>query len=163
MSRRGSRPDAEGARSRPRSEARLTAETYRQDKLYPRVVRAFNSLLLSRDEVGPEDVLVRMGTLTAPHLAAWRNRRIPYLEKVIASNLSQINRVLQLMRFHAHDLSMRTVLRTTRLRFSKSGHPNAEKNWYRHYQIIGSRDKFLKRTLCVQDPPSGSPGRGERP
>ena len=163
MSRHRLSPDVERAREWRRSTTRLTVDTYRQEKLYPTVVRAFNALLLSQDEVGPEAVFVAIGILRKHHLAAWRNRKIPYLEKTIASNLSRINRQLHLMRFHAHDLCMREVLRPTKLRFTKSGHPNAETNWHRHYQIIGPREKFLERKLGVQASSVESPGQADSP
>src|SRR5216684_9083691 len=119
----------------------VTVHTYRQDKYYPRVVRAVANILARSDVVAPVEVLMEMGNLTQKNHEAWSRGHVPYLERVCEGSLSKANRILRLIGFHVHDLHMlprRTVYHqwgqgTTRLlRFSKSGHPDVEKAYATH-------------------------------
>ena len=51
---------------------RVTVDTYRQDKYYPRVVRAVAHILSRSDVVTPVEVLIEMGNLTQKNYEAWR-------------------------------------------------------------------------------------------
>ena len=120
----------------------ITVNTYRKDKYYPRVVRAVGKILARADVVAPSDILIEMGNLSRKNYEAWRKGQIPYLERVFEGSLSKANRILRIIGFHTHDLNM--VPRQTAyhqwgngknriLRFSKSGDPNLEKAYSRHY------------------------------
>jgi hypothetical protein len=76
-----------------------TVETYAADPLYPRIVRAVDAILARGKVVAPVDVLVGMHLLTAKRLEVWRRGRVPYLEKVIVSNLTRLSRLLRILRF----------------------------------------------------------------
>ena len=65
-----------------------------------------------------------------------------YLEAVIHCNLTRLSRLLRILRFHAHDLNLvpsATVYRRwgkgpkQRLRFTKTGDPNLEEAYARHF------------------------------
>jgi len=43
---------------------KVTVDTYREDKYYPRVVRAFAKVLSHSDVVAPVEVLIEMGNLS---------------------------------------------------------------------------------------------------
>jgi len=120
---------------------RVTLKSYRKDKYYPSVVRAVARLLAESDEISPVAVLLEMGNLLPKHHDAWRRGRVPYLERVFQGNLSKANRILRIIGFHAKDLNMAARQRTYRqygkkrlLRFSKSGDPNIEAAYSRHYR-----------------------------
>ena len=124
------------------SSAGVSVHTYRDDKLYPRVVKAARTLLARGKIVAPVDVLVRMGLLEPKRLEDWRLGRVPYLEKVIDCSLTRLSRLLRLLRFHAHDLklvpSVTAYMRwgkgpKRRLRFSKTGAPKVEEAYARHF------------------------------
>ena len=68
------------------SSAGISVDTYRDDKLYPRIVKAARTLLARGKVVAPVDVLIRMGPLEPKRLEDWRLGRVPYLEKVIDCN-----------------------------------------------------------------------------
>jgi hypothetical protein len=119
-----------------------TVDNYRDDPLYPRIVRAVAPLLVHGKVVAPVDVLMGMGILEARHLEDWRFGRVPYLERVIQGNLSRLSRLLRILRFHAHELNL--VPSTTaymrwgkgpkqRLRFTKTGDPRLEEAYSRHF------------------------------
>jgi hypothetical protein len=97
--------DRGAVRSR-RSATAVSVEGYRQDPLYPRVVRAVDAILASGKVVAPVEVLVRMELLAPARLEDWRFGRVPYLERVIAGNLTRLSRLLRILRFHAHDLRL---------------------------------------------------------
>ena len=95
------------------------------------------------------DVLIGMDKLSVQDYENWRRRKVPYLEKVIKINLSQINFLLRSL--HKDSLNGRlrpstTVYKSwgkgekTTLRFSKFGDPNLERAYSTHYV----RDKQKK-------------------
>lgn len=119
-----------------------SVDNYRDDPLYPRIVRAVAPLLERGKVVAPVDVLMGMGILEARHLEDWRFGRVAYLERVIAGNLSRLSRLLRILRFHAHDLNLvpsSTVYMRwgkgakQRLRFTKTGAPRLEAAYSLHF------------------------------
>jgi hypothetical protein len=122
--------------------ARPTLSNYHQDPLYPRIVRALERILARGKVVTPVDVLVEMGLLTRKQVEDWWRGRVPYLDRVIACNLTRLSRLLRILRFHAHDLKL--VPSTTgymrwgkgpkrRLRFTRTGDPKVEEAYARHF------------------------------
>jgi hypothetical protein len=121
---------------------RVTTSNYRQDPLYPRIVRAVAAILAKGKVVAPVDVLVKMSLLTPEQLLDWRRGRIPFLERVIMGNLSRLSRLLRILRFHAHDLKLKPSITVYKrwgkgpkqwLRFSKTGDPKIEEAYSRHF------------------------------
>jgi len=130
----------------------VTVNNYPRDKYYPRVVRAVGKVLARADVVAPLDILIEMCNLSKKNYEAWRKGQVPYLERVIEGSLSKANRILRIIGFHTHDLNI--VPRQTAyhqwgngknriLRFSKSGDPNLEKAYSRHYIWNQSQEKKL--------------------
>jgi len=64
----------------------VSIATYRDDPLYPRVVRSVESILARSRVVAPVDVLVGMGLLAASDLDEWRRGRVLYLERAVHCN-----------------------------------------------------------------------------
>ncbi len=129
---------------------KLTIGTYKKDKLYPRVVKATARILKSADEISPLAVLLEMGNLEPKAHEAWRCGQMPYLERAFQGSLPKANRILRIIGFHAHDLNMAPSQHTYRrkgqkiaLRFSKSGDPNLEKAYARHFRWNQSQEKKL--------------------
>ena len=129
---------------------KVTLNTYRQDKYYPRVVQAVAKVLVRSDVVAPVEVLIEMGNLTQKNFEAWRRGQVPHLERVLAGNLSKANRILRIISFHAHALNMRpsrTVYqqwgkgKKRILRFSKSGNEGIENAYSTHYIWNQSSEK----------------------
>jgi hypothetical protein len=119
-----------------------TIATYRDDSLFPRIERAVARILAKGKVVAPVDVLVDMGLLAPEKLEDWRRGRVHYLEKVIHCNLTRLSRILRILRVQAHDLnlvpSVTTYTRwgkgpTQRLRFTRTGDPNLEEAYARHF------------------------------
>ena len=129
----------------------VTVANYKADRYYPRIVAAVSWILARSDVVTPAEVLVEMGNLSRDHYEAWRPGRIPYLEKVITMNLSKVNRVLRILRMHAHDLDMKPSMTVycgwkggkwkKRLRFSKTGENALEEAYSRHFLWNKSQEK----------------------
>jgi hypothetical protein len=129
---------------------KVTVNTYRKDKYYPRVVRAIARVLAKSEVVAPVEVLMEMGNLSKKNHDAWRNGQVPYLERVFEGSLSKANRILRIIGFHVHDLNM--VPKHTQyhqwgkgkkraLRFSKSGDKKIEEAYSRHYLWNQSAEK----------------------
>jgi hypothetical protein len=85
---------------------KVTVQNYRQDKYYPRVVRAVGRILSRTDVVEPVEILLEMGNLSRKNHDTWRCGQVPCLERVIEGNLSKTNRILRIIGFHLHDLNM---------------------------------------------------------
>ena len=143
-------------RNRTPSNAAVSVATYRNDPLYPRIVRAVAAILEKGKIVTAVDVLIGMGLLTPEHLEARRRGRMPYLEQVIDGNLSRLSRLLRILRLHVHDLKLvpsETVYvcygkGRQRLRFTKTG--DASSN--RHMQgILFGPERA--RSICLQRSP----------
>jgi hypothetical protein len=129
---------------------KITVENYRDDKYYPKIVRAVEAILAQGDVVAPVDVFVRMELLSEADVESWRFGRVPYLEKVIRCNLSKISRILRILRMHVHDLDMipshTAYVKWGKgpripLRFSKTGEPKLEEAYSRHFLKPGRKGK----------------------
>jgi hypothetical protein len=115
---------------------------YRDDPLYPRIVRAADDLLRRGNVVAPVDVLIAMKLLTREHLEDWRLGRVPFLERVVNCNLTRLGRLLRILRFHAHDLNLKPSWTAymrwgkgpkQRLRFTKTGDAKVEEVYATHF------------------------------
>lgn len=136
---------------------KVTIGTYRQDKLYPKVVRATAELLRESDEISPVAILMKIGNLMPQDHDAWRRGRIPYLARAFQGSLSKANRYLRIIGFHAHDLNMvpsqhayRQIGKKRILRFSRSDDLNIEASYARHFRWNQSQKKkqeLIERTL----------------
>jgi len=120
----------------------LSVDSYRDDPLYPRLVRSVELLLARGEVVTPVDVLIGMGLLEPERLEDWRFGRVPYLEKVVRCNLTRLSRVLRILRFHANDLNLvpstAAYMRwgkgsKQRLRFTKTSNRGLEEAYSRHF------------------------------
>jgi hypothetical protein len=147
---------------------RVTLESYRKDKYYPRIVMAVTALLKEGDVVAPIDVFVKMSVLAKEDVEAWRMGRIPYLEKVIRCNLEKASRILRILRMHVHDLNMRPSQTDYRkwgtgqrikLRFSKYGVPALEEAYSRHFIYVRSKRRSEEEVVSRAEPP-GEPRGG---
>jgi len=125
---------------------KLTVENYKVDKYYLKVLKAVNDELIHSNFVSPIAVFQRMQLLDKANVENWKKGQIPFLEKVIMCSLGKANRILKLIRFHAHDLNMKPSItiykRKSRsgkldLRFSKTGDKKLEEAYSRHFVKIG--------------------------
>jgi hypothetical protein len=131
------------ASSRTRSKAPSPRiDNFRADPLFSRIEHACRSILAKGKVVAPVDLLVAMQLLSSGHLEDWRYGRVPYLEQVIDCNLTRLSRLLRILRLHAHDLNLVPVQAVYRrhgkgprqtLRFTKTGDPNLEAAYGRHF------------------------------
>lgn len=128
----------------------VTLDTYKEDKYYPRVVRAIARILEKSDVVAPVNVLMEMGNLSKQNHDAWRRGQTPYLERVFEGSLFKANRILRIIGFHVHDLNMipqkTAYFKTGKekkhpLRFSKSGNKKLEEVYSKHYYWNQSQAK----------------------
>jgi hypothetical protein len=116
--------------------------------------RASSELLRQKGFISFVDVLIHMGKLTKEDYESWRLKRIPYLERAIRLNLSQLSHLLRSLRQNAVTGRLkpsRTAYMSwgkgpkRPLQFSKSRHPRIEEAYATH---------FVKREPTVKDKPS---------
>jgi len=91
------------------------------------------------------EVLLRMGKLAKEDHEAWRLGTIPYLERAIRLNLSQLKHMLHTLKDNARKGGLRpsrTVYvswgkgRRRPLRFSRSGNPGIEQAYATHFVTL---------------------------
>lgn len=120
----------------------VSVDTFADDPLYPRIARAAAQILARGKVVAAVDVLIGMNLLAPERLEDWRRGRVPYLEKVIRCNLTRLSRILQILRFHAHDLKLVPSITAyarwgkgpkQRLRFTRTADPKLEEAYMRHF------------------------------
>lgn len=141
---------------------RVSIDTYRDDRLYPRVVQAVEKLLAKGNVVTPVDVLINVGLLDPKRLEDWRFGRAPCLERVVITNLQQLSLILRILRYYAHDMGLkpsRTAYmrwgkgRKRRLRFTKTGHAPLEEAYSTHF-VRGAKkttDKTRMTSAVITD------------
>ncbi len=131
---------------------KVTVENYREDKYYPRIIKATAELLTEQGYVAPVRLFQKMELLAEQDIVAWRRGRLHYLEKAIRCNLAQASRVLRILRFHAHDLNLKpssTVYLRKQpgnrmpLKFTKSGDKKLEEAYATH--LVSPRLKAAKK------------------
>ena len=124
----------------------ISLKNYTTDKYYPKIVKAVDAELRSRNFVTPIEVFISMGLLERRDVENWRAGRIAYLEQVVGCNLSKASRILRILRFHAHDLNLKPSMTVYKrktaggkipLRFSKSGEKNIEEAYAGHFVRLG--------------------------
>lgn len=131
--------------------------------LEQRVVEAARAALAENHYVSAIDIFLRMGLLAPSSLDAWRNGRIPYLEKVVQGNLHKISETMAIYRRWARDHNLnpsetayqaRTAGPRRDLQFSKSGDPAIELAYRTHYVSpeLGEKKQEKLRERLSQAP-----------
>lgn len=113
-----------------------------RNDLIKRMNEASSEVLREKGYISFVDVLIRMGKLRNDDYQAWRFRKIPYLERLIAVKLTKLNHMLRTL----HQNAMKGGLRASKtvyiswgkgrkapLRFSKSGDPHIEEAYSTHF------------------------------
>jgi hypothetical protein len=133
----------------------VSLDNYKNDTLYPVVVKAVARLLKKQNDMGVIDIFLEMGNLTPKDFDAWQNGRIPYLERVFQGSLSKADRILRIIGFHMHDLNMVTSIKTYRLKndknvlsFSKSRIKAMEDRYSRLYRW--NRSEEIKQIILSE-------------
>jgi len=129
-------------------------------ELKQKVHSAMYTLIKKNGVVSPIEVLMEIGVLTKEKYEDWRHGRIQYLERVCQINLSKLSTINHEIRAYARKTNLKASFsdyrkwgkgNRIRLRFSKSGNEQVEKQYATHYvsqQKVGEareRKDFHKR------------------
>lgn len=107
-----------------------------------------SELLREKGYISFVDLLLRMGKLTQQNYEAWRNRKVPYLERVVTINLAKIGVLLRALHANSTNGGLRPSHtaylswgkgKKIPLRFSKSGDPNLESAYATHFLLPQKR------------------------
>ena len=130
-----------------------------------RAVSAAYHAVKDHGYVSAVDVFKGMGILSSENYEAWRLGRIPYLEKVVQSNLSKISKAMKAVRVWAREQGLKQSETAYRkwgsgpkhdLRFSKSGNPQIEKAYRTHFVSPRLREqKVLQEEVAGANPQNG--------
>ncbi|MFO0614856.1 MAG: hypothetical protein U0414_19870 [Polyangiaceae bacterium] len=139
------------------------AHPLHRDRFYSPIQEAVAAILQSSDVVRPIDVLVHLEVITPELVDRWRSGGVPYLERGMTSGLAKVARMLTVLEGHARELGLEPVpgkyvrrASKTKLRFSKSGEPECEAAYGRHYRSRSSVRALEEREVSAH-PPSGAP------
>jgi hypothetical protein len=103
-----------------------------------------SELLREKGYISFVDLLIRMEKLTQQDYEAWRNRKVPCLEKVVTINLAKIGILLRALHANSTNGGLRPSHsayfswgkgKKVPLRFSKSGDPNLERVYATHFLL----------------------------
>ena len=121
-------------------------------KLQAKVHSAMYAQIKEKGIVSPAEVLIAIGVLSKEDYEAWRTGKVNFLERACKINLRKLSFVNKEIRVYArkHDLKPSWTFygrwgkkrkdstgKTIKLRFSKSGDENIEKQYATHY--VGER------------------------
>lgn len=144
----------------------VTPHNYKEDPLYRRVVNAVRHLQQTKGDVTPINVFVTLGLLPPAKLQEWQQGRILFLEAVLGTNLSKINRVLRILRLHSLDLNLvcKQIDYVRQgsgprklLKFTRSADPNIERAYSRLYLSTTPPQEPKMKVEAVSLQMSGAP------
>ncbi|MDD4018871.1 MAG: hypothetical protein PHV28_13115 [Kiritimatiellae bacterium] len=110
--------------------------------------------------VAPVDVLMDIGVLEKNDYEAWRQGRVPYLEKVCRVNLHKLSDIMRALRICAAKGALkpsRTFYhpygkdRKNKLRFSKSGNEQIEAAYATHFVDTQKANQLKSKTVQEAD------------
>jgi len=117
-------------------------------ELQAKVHSAMYNLIKAKGIAAPVDVLIIIGALSKDDHERWRFGKIDYLERVCKINLRKLSLVNHEIRAYARKHNLKpswtfykrwgdnkkgAKVKATKLRFSKSGDENIEKQYATHY------------------------------
>jgi len=115
-------------------------------ELKRKVYSVVNSILKERIYISPVDVLMGLGILSVKDYENWRFGRVPYLEKVCKTSLSNLSFIMKELRTYARQNHLKPSWtaynqwgakgRKIPLCFSKSGDSSIEEAYATHFIVI---------------------------
>ena len=117
----------------------ITADNYKDDKFYSKLVRAVEELLKSKPYIRASDVFKKMGLLGEGDYEQWQVGKLAYLEQTIDLNVSKINRILTILNLHAKEIGLEEsihfeTLKSKNLRYTKLGKKRGEELFAKQYK-----------------------------
>jgi hypothetical protein len=115
-------------------------------KLTARVERAAGKVLARDSMITYPELFIEMGILDRRDLEQWYKGRVPYLERVIQSNLTKLARIQTAIRMYGREHGLKRSLRGAKRgrRYSKTGCPFVEEEYHACYGRFISRKKREK-------------------
>lgn len=113
-----------------------------RQELQKKVRYTVHQMIREKGYASPLDLLLKMEKISPKLVEEWRFGRVPYLERVLQGNLSQLNFILTIFRETARDLGLKESHSAyvswgkgpkRPLRFSKSGNIYTERRYSTHY------------------------------
>lgn len=115
-------------------------------ELKRKVYSVVNTILKERIYISPVDVLMGLGILSVKDYENWRFGRVPYLEKVCKTSLSNLTFIMKELRTYARQNHLKPSWtaynqwgvkgRKIPLCFSKSGDSSIEEAYATHFIVI---------------------------
>lgn len=121
-----------------------------KDDMRKKIWSCAGQLVDEKGYVSPLDLLVRMERITQKQVEDWRFKRIPYLERVTAGNLSKMKFILDELRAFGKTAKLKPAQTVyvswgkapkQPLRFSKSGDSDIENMYSTHYVLNRTKGK----------------------
>jgi len=129
-------------------------------------IAAADRCLKARGYIALDEMFVEMGRLEAKHWNEWRKGQVPYLERVIGLNLSQIKVACRAVQANSRRGNLKPSWTAyvkwgkgprTPLRFTKSGDPHLERVWATRFVGARSRPQKPEATRAATNSTSEAP------
>jgi hypothetical protein len=113
-----------------------------REELQKKVRQTVQQLVLEKGFVSPLDLLLKMEKISLAAVKNWRFGRVPFLEREVRGNLSQLNFILNKLHQVAREMELKESHtaymswgKGTKqpLRFSKSGDAHTERRYSTHF------------------------------
>jgi hypothetical protein len=126
-------------------------------ELRKKVHAAMHSLVQKNGFASPVEVLIEIGVLSKEKYEDWRFGRVSYLERVCQINLGKLSTINHEIRIFARKNNLKASWtfykqwgqnkkgKTIKLRFSKSGDENIERQYATHYISQRVTEEAAKR------------------
>lgn len=120
-----------------------------RQELTQKIKSKMGEIIAEKGYVSAMDLLMRMDLLSQQDYEAWRRRQVPYLERVIKSNLGRISFIMKTFAGYAGECGLKpswTAYQSwgkgakIRLRFSKSGLEQIERAYATHFILSFKRE-----------------------
>jgi hypothetical protein len=123
--------------------------------LSQKVATVAGSVVSKQGYVSAIDLFLGLGWLSQANLSAWKKRQVPYLERIITTNLKKISRTMKEFRLWANHSKLKKSIavykhKSQKLRFSKSGNPNIELAYSTHFVLLkDNKNKSTKTDIAT--------------
>ncbi len=120
--------------------------------LTKRVNSAINAVIYRNKQLTYPELFIELGILSAKDFSAWKIGQVPFLEKVVQSNLTKLARIMTAVRRFARENHLeRTISPQPRKPYSKTGMNFLETEYRAVYRAPSQHVVITRQKLHAKD------------
>lgn len=114
--------------------------------LTKRVNSAINAVIYRNKQLTYPDLFIELGILSAKDFSAWKTGQVPFLEKVVQSNLTKLARIMTAVRRFARENHLeRTISPQPRKPYSKTAMDFLEEEYKAVYRAPSQQAAIIRQ------------------